>query len=103
MSNAVSMADPISEALARRREEVREEEASKQQLQALLKAAPDPALALELLAATWERMPEDLAAVQWKSPSASDSQDATIEILQIGTKVADVLGVYNQREEEAKP
>lgn len=91
------MTDPISLALAERREEVLAEEAAAEQLQELLAgpASLDADLLVGLLQATWARLPEDVGSIPWISQTARGRDAILNEILAIGAKVGDVLEVYS--------
>lgn len=101
MSHPEPVTDPITDALARRRAEVQEHEASRLHLVHLLAGdvTLDPELLVGLLAATWERLP-DLHLVGWKSSTARKGNDTLTEVLAIGAKVGDVLRVYSDSLEE---
>jgi hypothetical protein len=101
--------DRITFALQRRAErvaaqEARDEEARllKLDLRALLSRPDvlDTDYLVGLLRATWERIPDDLSLVGWESPSTEDEDECMNEVLAIGSAVADVLAVYESREEE---
>lgn len=106
MSQPGAVVDRISEALARRRAQVAAEERRAEQVAELRRAFEsliekpvtlDVPYLVEILRATWERVPVELEAAGWTSPSTDDWNEAVNEILAIGAKVADVLEVYNKQ------
>jgi len=96
------MTDRISEALAKRREEVSRQRNMKRRLEKqLAKAATlETGYLIWLLQSTWERLPDDLTLVCWGSPTADTNLEQIHEVIAIGEKVADVFSVYNQTSEE---
>ncbi len=104
MNEAQGVTDPISRALAERREEVLAAEAAGEQLQQLLDgpATLSPDLLVGLLHATWARLPS-MDQVDWTSPTARGRDSVLAEVLAIGAKVGDVLEVYSNALDEADP
>ncbi|KKN05627.1 hypothetical protein LCGC14_1085440 [marine sediment metagenome] len=94
--------DPISLALAKRRERVLASEASKEHLDRLLASnvSLDTGFLVGLLSATWERLP-DMHLVGWESPTAKPGDDTLAEVIAIGEKVGNVLTVYSTVLDEA--